>query len=480
MPGKCQPRAARIDNLLARMPSVPPAVAQPAAAGFVDGRFTARGGPATLERFYAHMLGVGRAPQQARLEDFAAVTTSRTGLMMLMKALEAFDPSVPLAAARPLRQDWDRWLNERYNKKTPKGRAASRVALPPAEWPAAWTAAEPLLDQRVRTARGRYRRLKPRTRAAIVQAVGLCAAVRPWAAGQGVPLPETFSPDLAEAFLRFLFREMDASGKKRDPVSMRSAADYFQRVILFARRGGLFSPEAEDAFTEIHTALESEATDETPTKHGKIRRFLSEHGLSDLLHAADCCLLEAEALPAHGAAAFRLRRKAMVFALLLNGVDRQGDLSSFRIGREIVRQPDGLWTADFRQSKTRGAKALGPYWPITSRIIDLHVLAGRPDWMLPERLADLDGCNLVGLEEGMFSTYHPAALLQEEFDISGHLVRTLVTDLIRVHRPDAAWAVQALLGHSSRWMQSSYRTDFRETAALGKYHDTIQALSQGR
>ncbi len=310
-----------------------------------------------------------------------------------------------------------------------------------------------------------------------MQAVGLCAASRHWAAGEGVALPEAFSADLAEAFLRFLFRETDVTGKTRKPVTMRSAADYFQRVILFARRGGLFSPEAEARFGEIHTALASEASDQTPTKHAKIRRFLSRHGLSDLLHEADRCLVKAEALPAHGAAAFRLRRKAMVFALLVNGVDRQGDLSSFRIGREITRQADGLWRADFRQAKTRGRKAPGPYWPITSRIIDLHVLAGRPDWMISDRLAELDGCNLVGLEEGAFSPYHPSALLQESFEISGHLLRTLVTDLLRVHRPDAAWAAQALLGHKSRWMQNTYRTNFRETAALAKYHETIAVLS---
>ncbi|WP_111467528.1 hypothetical protein [Cereibacter changlensis] len=180
-------------------------------------------------------------------------------------------------------------------------------------------------------------------------------------------------------------------------------------MILFARRGSQLSAEAEERFLEIHTALESEASDATPTKHAKIRTFLSKHGLSDLLHAANRCLDEANAFPAHGAAAFRLRRKAVVLALLLNGVDRQGDLSEFRIGREIVRQKDGLWRAEFRQAKTRGRKDLGPYWPITSRMIDLHVLAGRPEWLVAARLEELDGANLVGLEDGAFSTYHPAA-----------------------------------------------------------------------
>ena len=475
-----QMRTARIATLITKMPRVPRPVAEHAAAGFVDARFTARGGPAALERFYAHMLETGRAPQQAELEDFAAVTKSRTGLIVLMTALAAFDPSVPLSPARPLRQDWDQWLNGRYNTKERKGRVSTRVALLPAAWPEDWAAAEPLLDRRIRANGRRYRQLAPKTRASVIQAVGLCAAARVWAVGRGIDLPEGFSADLAEAFLRFLFRETHADGNARKAITMHSAADYFERVILFARRGALFTPEAEERFLEIHTALESEASDETPAKHAKIRRFLSKHGLADLLHAAERCLQEAAALPAHSAAAFRLRRKAMVFALLLNSVDRQGDLSTFCIGREIARQDDGLWSAEFRQTKTRGRKDLGPYWPITSRIIDLHVLAGRPDWMLAQRVEELDGRNLVGLEDGAFSTYHPAALLQEEFGISGHLVRTLVTDLIRTHRPDAAWAAQTLLGHKSRWMQSTYRTDFRETAALAKYHATISQIAHMR
>jgi hypothetical protein len=459
------------------MPTVPRDVAEAMANACVDEQFTARGGPAALERFYAHMLRSGRAPQRVRTEDFAAVTTSRTGLAVLLKALELADPSVPLAPARPLRQDWDRWLNDRYNVRPRKGRSSTRVALLPEDWPASWATAEPLLDRRVRVQGRLYRPLAPKTRDSIVQAVGLCAAARPWAQRHGVVVPEAFSADLAEAFLRFLVRERDDLGRERKPVTMRTAANYFGRVMIFGRRARLLGEEADTAFSDIHAALESEASDATPTKHAKIRRFLSHYGLADLLHAAARCMKEAEDLPAHSAAAFRLRRKAVVFALLVNGADRQGDLSTFTIGREIGRQADGLWGARFRQSKTGGRKDLGPYWPVTSRIIDHHILAGRPDWLLEDRLVELDGCNLLGLEDGALSIYHPTALLKEEFGISGHLVRTLLTDLVRVHRPDADWAVKTMLGHMSRWMQSTYRTDFRETAALEKYNETIAQLA---
>jgi hypothetical protein len=459
------------------MPSVPVAVANAAAMACVDGNFTERGAPAALERFYGRLLAVGRAPAQVRCEDYTAVTTSRTGLMTLMRALERFDPSVPLAPARPLRKDWDRWLNGRYGKAAKSPRRALRIALLPCDWPEAWRIAEGLLDQRVRVEGVRYRPLAPKTRASMVQAVGMLAAARLWAAGQGVHLPETMSGDLAEGFLRFLLRPAEPDGTARSVMTMRSAADYFQRVILFARRARLFAPGAEAVFKDIHTALVSESSDDTPMKHAKVRRFLTEHGLADLLQAALRCVREASKLPGHSAAAARLRRKAVVLALLLNGADRQGDLSAFRIGEEVGRDPDGLWHARFRQSKTQRSKDLGPYWPITSRIIDLHLLADRPAFCLPDRMAELQGRNLLALEEAPFGTYHASTLLREEFGISGHLVRTLVTDLLRVHRPDAAWAAREMLGHSSDWMQATYRTDFREMAALDKYHAALEALA---
>ena len=116
-------------------------------------------------------------------------------------------------------------------------------------------------------------------------------------------------------------------------------------------------------------------------------------------------------------------------------------------------------------------------WPMTSDIIDAHVLADRPTWQLQPRLAELDGMNLLSLRKDGFDTYHPSALLREDFGISGHLVRTLITNLIRNQRPDAAWAVQALLGHSSRGMQGEYLTDFRTTASIRDYHASITDLS---
>ncbi|MDV7145894.1 hypothetical protein R3X27_24715 [Tropicimonas sp. TH_r6] len=460
----------RIEQFVRRMPDVPPSVAQDAASAIVLGFFSSRGVAQALQRFYASLTAAGRPPELATVDDFTAAASNRTALIGLMSALELVDTSVPLSIAKPLRQGWDHWLNQKYNKRPRKPRQSQRVSLLPEEWPESWARAVPLLEKRVRTERCSYRRPHAKTREMIIQAVGMCAAARHWAIAEGIEPSEGFTEEVAEVFLRFLFQ--------RPRMSARSAADYFGRVITFARRARLFEPEGEEIFCEILGALEAEATDQDPSKKKKLRDFHRSFDLSDVLVAANRCIDVAEKLPAHSALAHRLRRKAVAFALLVNGADRQGDLSTFRIGREIERDVGGLWEANFRQSKTRRTKDLGPYWGVTSEIIDTHILGGRPEWSIRDRIAELDGCNLLSLEEGGYDTYHPSKLLQEEFGISGHLVRTLITNLIRQHRPDGAWAVQALLGHSSRWSQSAYKTEFRETAGLAQYHSALEDVAR--
>lgn len=199
---------------------------------------------------------------------------------------------------------------------------------------------------------------------------------------------------------------------------------------------------------------------------------------SPILHAATRYAEAAKGFRGDSAQAARLHRKAVVFALLVNGSDRQGDLSCFRIGREIRRSAEGQWELDFRQAKTRRRKELGDLWPFTCRLLDTHVLGDRPAWQIADRVAELDGMNLLSLAPEGFDTYHPTALLKEEFGISGHLVRTLVTNLLRTEEPDASWAAQALLGHSHRFSQRAYQTDFRVSASVKAWQTSIEEIGR--
>jgi integrase len=302
----------------------------------------------------------------------------------------------------------------------------------------------------------------------VIQAVGMADTARAWAADRGIALSPRIDGDLAEVLVRYLTQERE--------VSARTIHDYLERLRIFALRGGLLAGDDHGEIGAILSDLRAEAEDTDPAKRAKVRAFRRSFDLADVLLRARALGQAAAALPDWSAGAERKRRAAVILALLVNTADRQGDLSCHRIGHELQREADGSWVLDFHQSKTGRRKASGALWPITTRLIEDHILAGRPDWCLPDRLAELQGCNLLSLAPRGFGLYHPSAILREEFGISGHLVRTLITDAVRNGRPDAAWAAQALMGHVNRTMQETYRVDFRETAAIRSWHDTLEAL----
>lgn len=455
------------DALGARLRHAPRDVVDRLMAQRLEGPLPRRGVLGPLERFFAGLAKAGRAPEQALTEDFAAAVDNRAQLYALLWGLEQWAPHVPLADARPLRQAYDKVLNDTYNRKPPKPRVHDRVGLPPEAWLMGWRQALPLLDRKVRLS-GNDKPLapvKPKTRENILQAVGMMAAARLWAMSRGVALDETMSADLVDVFVRFMLVERAASP--------RTAADYLERIAMLAVRGGLLDAAASAAFHDAIACLRDEQDDTPPAKAEALRTFAQEFDLGDLLLRAAACAEEAARAPGHTAEAARLRLKAMTFALLVNCGDRQGDLLQARICRDFGRRPDGLWSLALRQGKTGRAKENDALWPFTSSLIDRHILADRPAWRIDERVAALDGANLLTLATDGYDSYVPARMLQEEFGISGQFVRSLIVNALRVHQPDAAWAAQTLLGHTNRRMQAAYLTDFRFTAALEKYHDAI-------
>ncbi|SDY83872.1 site-specific integrase [Citreimonas salinaria] len=244
---------------------------------------------------------------------------------------------------------------------------------------------------------------------------------------------------------------------------------------MFAQRALLLEESGRAVLSDLVGALRDDANDQEPGKRAKLRAFRESFTLADVLQRALALADQAANAPDGSFEAERKRRAAMILALLLNTADRQADVSQLVIGDTIQRLPGGLWEIQIRQSKTGRRKELGPLWPLTSALIDDHVLAGRPLPMLEDCVQKVRGRNLLSLAQQPLHAYYATAVLQEEFGISGHLIRTLITDLISNERPDAAWAAQQMLGHSSRWMQRIYQSDFRMTASIQSYHRTIAA-----
>ncbi|MFG6592636.1 hypothetical protein [Sulfitobacter sp. 1A12157] len=467
MTGPLKSRQDRALVLLSRMPHVPKTVKGRFQEAFLQADPSPRGMPRALERFYAHLEAVGRRPEQVISEDFKTLSSSRTAHRTLLAALRKFAPEVPLAAARSTSQRWDHWLNSRYNQKPKKPTKSSRIALIQEDWPMTWKSAIPTLDKVVRIDGQRFRKLASKTRDSVTQAVGMLGAARIWARERGVDLDASYSAELFEAFTRFMLLEREASA--------RTVADYLERIRMFAARGGLLTVPGSVAMSELIGALRDEAAEEEPTKRAKVRSFRERFTLADVLSRALELSVEADAAPDGSAEAERKRRNALILALLVNTGDRQGDLSHLAIGAHVTRTEGGLWSIRVRQAKTRRIKDLGVLWPLTSALIDDHILAGRPKWQIEDQVRVFTGRNLLSLSAEPFHTYYSTQVLREEFGISGHLVRTLITDLLRNERPDAAWAAQELLGHSNQRMQATYQSDFRVTASVHKWQGIANA-----
>lgn len=465
-------RTKKVENLPARVPDIPPVVVARMQAHLRESDFPARGCAAAMQDFYARLHAAGLPPELATPDVFEGVGTSRSRLRALLAGLRTFAPEVPLASAAEAARRWNAWLNARYNAKPSKPRASPLQGLPAADWPEAWLAALPALDRTVRPYGKPLRPIRPRTRAAVVSAVGLLAASRTWAAGHGVDLPDRPCADLFEAFERYLLLERE--------VSFRSGADYLERLRMFFLRAGLFDAEGLNVLEELVGALRESASEETPRKRATLRAFRRRFELSDVLHRAVALADQAASLPGHSAGALRLRQTAVAYALLVNTGDRQGDIRLARLGKEIARDAEGIWRHDLRQGKTGGRKELEALWPGTCRLLDAHVLGDRPQWQIASRILDLDGANLLTLSN---TTLHEGFLnrrLEQDFQLhgeevgqddskeklAGHLIRTLIVDAIRRVRPDALWAAQHMLGHAERTMHEVYRSDFSESEAV--------------
>ena len=106
-----------------------------------------------------------------------------------------------------------------------------------------------------------------------------------------------------------------------------------------------------------------------------------------------------------------------------------------------------------------------------------HILGDRPAWQMQARLAEVEGMNLLTLSEKVVNEGYINRRLAQDFKVHGHLVRTLIADLLRRVRPDALWALQHMLGHTNRTMQRVYRSEFDESRAVMAFDDLYSQLS---
>lgn len=189
---------------------------------------------------------------------------------------------------------------------------------------------------------------------------------------------------------------------------------------------------------------------------------------------------DAEGLPDWSAAVERLRRAAAVLAVEINAYGRTGDVASWRLGLDLVREPWGAWRLGWRQGKTANDQDVGELWPEVGEVLDELILGGRPRLFAALRYQELAGRNWLSHADPAYASRHPSALVSEAIGVPLHDLRTLVADTLR--RIDPARArdlIAAILGHASTAAGEEYRAGCEGDWATQQWQQVRATIAAG-
>ena len=402
-----------------------------------------------MQRFFAELrrrrAPLGVPPRAA----FDAAARSEPTLAALLRSLERFAPQVNLAEGREARRAWYRRRGGR--RRTPTVPAAAAPPAPPTVWPAAWHPAHARLwaeSRRASTARRH------------VASLDRCAQEL---ARLGVaPEVDRFRALLlGEAFARTQRRD----GTTLSPRTVRNYLASFLRLAQLLDR----DPETIDGVRDAFEVWRGRASASPKRRTLAIETWSEEGGSWEGAIALADALLAAcdEEDGSWRAAPARRRLVATALMVALNTVPRTGDMARWRIGHELRREAEGLWSLAYVAQKTGAPIGFSRLWPETSAALDRLILAGRPEEMIEERLAALRGRSWMRPgERGPVAPKYPSALIREILGLSSHPLRTLAADLLRVMDPaTGARRTTALLGHVDARSEGDYRAAAEGRAA---------------
>lgn len=151
---------------------------------------------------------------------------------------------------------------------------------------------------------------------------------------------------------------------------------------------------------------------------------------------------------------------AAVCAISINKPGRRGDVGNWRLGDDLVRDPCGTWRLEWTQQKTGHETEAGALWPEVSEILDAYILGGRPERLVHLRYRELGGRYFTTLSEKTAYAKLPTELTKAAIGVPIHDLRTLASDYVRAHDPEAAAGIiSAHLGHSSKEAGKAYGTE---------------------
>jgi len=388
-------------------------------------------------------------------EVYRSAAASESTFRCLLRALAAYALHVCTAPARVVSDEW-------YALR-PK--AVARVAQASgqptgASWPVSWQEMKPGLDAA---------RIKCSTRKRYAASIDRCAAV----VAEGLASETLGFVAACELSEGFLFHPDKARRVK--PVT---AANYIEGLIALGAKGGV----AEASLTAMRVILRDlrdQAALDEKTKYEGLSSLMERGGYAHVADRIGELRARADDLPAHSAARRRCMQPAVVCAVVINKPPRKGDLVSWCFGKQLVREIDGTWIADWEQEKNLRDTETGAIWPEICEILDEWILDGRPDWLVHIRYQELVGCNWLTLDDNEPYRNLPTELMKTAIGIPSHDLRTLAADYMRRH--DAAHAADVIathLGHGTRKAGDAYRGECEGAAAQNVWLEVRKTLAE--
>ncbi|MGQ3485941.1 hypothetical protein [Roseovarius pacificus] len=398
----------------------------------------------------AHRGNLSMPPAEA----YRAAAGSESTFRCLLRALAKYAPHVSTAPARAVSDEW-------YARRR-KPIAMSRQEIEPhrgAAWPVSWRRMKSALEAAPIGFRSRKRYLASIDRCAAVVSEGLASDT----------LGFVTACELSEAFLF----HPDTSRRVK-PVT---AANYIEGLIALGARGGV-AGESLTAMRVIANDLRAQAGLAAKTKYERLSSLMERGGYGHVADRIGEVRARAHDLPAHSAARRRNMQQAVVCAVILNKPPRKGDLVSWRLGYEIVRDVDGTWRAEWEQEKTGRATETGALWPEICEILDEWILDGRPDRLIHVRYQELLGKNWLTFEDRAPYRNLTTELTKAAIGVPSHDLRTLAADYMRRHDPGrAADIIATHLGHGTRKAGEAYRAECDGAGAQAIWAETRKIIA---
>src|SRR6056297_3526679 len=387
-------------------------------------------------------------------EVYRSAAASESTFRCLLRALAAYAPHVSTAHARVVSDEW-------YARR-PKAvaRVAQTLERPVgAKWPVSWQRMKPGLDAAPIRTTTLKRYIASIDRCAAVVAEGLASKTHGFVAACEFSEAFLFHPD---------------KSRRVKPVT---AANYIEGLIALGARGGV----AEASLTAMRVILRDlrdQAALAEKNKYERLSDLMERGGYAHVADRIGELRARATELPAHSPARRRNMQQAVVCAVILNKPPRKGDLVSWRLGHELVREIDGTWCAGWEQEKTGGATETGALWPEICEILDEWILDGRPDRLIHVRYQELVGRNWLTFEDRAPYRNLPTELTRAAIGVPSHDLRTLAADYMRRQDPaHAADVIATHLGHGTIMAGEAYRSECDGVAAQAIWAETRKIIA---